>query len=594
VDGPILNANEPAKQPPFPSAVAGHDRSWRAALIVVTLAATAVVAPMPIRGNVSGHDFRFHVASWMDAAGQWREGIVYPRWAEWANWGFGEPRFVFYPPASWMIGAALGSVLPWRIVPGMFIWLALIAAGTTMWKLAREWLPGREATAAAVLYAANPYNLVIVYYRSDFAELLAWAILPVILWAALYKTRDEWRRVPLLAVAFAAIWLVDAPAGVIAAYSLVVVVAVASIARRTLRPAMAGAAAMTAGFGLAAFYILPAAGERRWVQIIRAVSGDLRPSVNFLFAQSDNPDVVLFNAKVSRVGLAMIFAAGIAVILSRRVRRELSPAYWALVILAVASVLLMLPLSMPVWRHLPELQYVQFPWRWMAPLAVFCAFCMAAGMNGSRRKWRVWMILAIALAAIGAAAAAMAKEAWWDSEDVPALAAAIRSGQGYEGTNEYMPLGCDRTDLPGNPDDTERPENVSAAPAPRVEKLDPASGEIVPATGVGLHIKRWSAERKEFSYEAKAPVTLTLRLLNYPAWQIRVDGNAARAESAPDTAQLLLPLTAGHHDVHIRFRRTWDRTTGAAISMIFAGALLVFAAWQRRRDISERAKGDGA
>ena len=88
----------------------------------------------------------------MDAAGQWHEGILYPRWTEWANWGFREPRFVFYPPASWMIGAALGLVLPWKIVPGAYIWLALVAAGMSMWMLAREWLSARQAAVAAVLF----------------------------------------------------------------------------------------------------------------------------------------------------------------------------------------------------------------------------------------------------------------------------------------------------------------------------------------------------------------------------------------------------------------------------------------------------------
>ena len=122
----------------------------------------------------------------MDVAGQWREGIFYPRWAEWANWGFGEPRFIFYPPLSWMLGAALGSFLPWKCVPGAFIWLALIVAGMSMWRLAREWLPESQAEAAAVFFAVNPYNLAIVYYRSDFAELLAVALLPLLLWCALH------------------------------------------------------------------------------------------------------------------------------------------------------------------------------------------------------------------------------------------------------------------------------------------------------------------------------------------------------------------------------------------------------------------------
>ena len=94
-----------------------------------------------------------------------------PRWAESANWGFGEPRFIFYPPLSWIMGAALGLVLPWRMVPEKFIWLALVLAGISMWYFAREWLSRREAILAALVYAVNPYHLVIVYLRSDFAEL---------------------------------------------------------------------------------------------------------------------------------------------------------------------------------------------------------------------------------------------------------------------------------------------------------------------------------------------------------------------------------------------------------------------------------------
>ena len=156
--------------------------------------------PMLFLGNASGHDFDFHVASWMDVAGQWREGIVYPRWAEWANWGFGEPRFVFYPPTSWIAGAALGSVLPWRMVPGAFIWLALVLAGMSMWVLSREWLPPPQAVVAALLYAVNPYNLVVVYYRSDFAELLAGALFPLLIWGVLRVIAGEWRRIPSLAV----------------------------------------------------------------------------------------------------------------------------------------------------------------------------------------------------------------------------------------------------------------------------------------------------------------------------------------------------------------------------------------------------------
>jgi len=279
----------------LPHADAG---SPRAALLLIAIAATAVIMPMFFLGNASGHDFQFHLASWLDVAGQWREGIFFPRWAEWANWGYGEPRFIFYPPGSWLLGATLGSLLPWRMAPGAFIWLALLLAGFSMWRFAREWLTPREAAAAAVLYAVNPYHLIIVYYRSDFAELLASALFPLALWGALRVLRDGWRGLHFLAIPFALIWLTNAPAAVLTTYSLMLLFFVASILRRSLRPLILGAVSMAGGFGLAAFYIFPAAWEQRWVQIHEALADLLSPDQNFLFTHARDPEFLFFNWKV--------------------------------------------------------------------------------------------------------------------------------------------------------------------------------------------------------------------------------------------------------------------------------------------------------
>jgi hypothetical protein len=545
------------------------------------MAATAIISPLWFLGNASGHDFQFHIASWMDAAGQWREGILYPRWAEWANWGFGEPRFIFYPPGSWMLGAAVGTVLPWRIVPGVFIWLALVAGGMSMWNLAREWLPAPFAMVASVLFVLNPYGLVVVYYRSDFAELLAGAFLPLLIWAALDVGRGDRRRAPLLAAAFAGIWLSNAPAGVIATYSLALILLLACARLRSLGPLVPGALAMAGGFGLAACYMLAAAWERRWVQIAQAAAGNLNPASNFLFTHGNDPDFVKFNWKVSWVAVAMMIVTVLAAIVVWRRRRGFPHPFWPLAGWALVSMLLMFPFTHFAWRVLPEMRFVQFPWRWLEPLAVAFAFFVASAMGCARRPWVAWLAGVILAVSIIAAAGAMIRTAWWDSSDVPAMLASIHSGGGYRGTDEYDPLGCDRYELPGDPDDMERVEGVSAVGAQQVEELDSESGDIVPTSDVKIHIEKWSAERREFAADARQPVTLAVRLLNYPAWEVRVDGKPIQPGGAHDTGEMLVTVGEGAHRIEAHFRRTWDRATGDAISVLSAISLLIILRWKR-------------
>ena len=182
------------------------------------------IAPFFWWGNPSGHDFEFHLFSWMEVLGQWKHGIVYPRWAALAYWGYGEARFLFYPPASWTLGAALGAALPWKMVPGAYCWIVLTLAGASMYRLAREWLRASDALFAAVFYALNPYHLLIVYWRSAYAELLAAVLLPLVLLCLLRIFSPErepgFRPALWLILTLAAAWLTNAPAAVMIHYSV--------------------------------------------------------------------------------------------------------------------------------------------------------------------------------------------------------------------------------------------------------------------------------------------------------------------------------------------------------------------------------------
>jgi hypothetical protein len=336
-----------------------------------------------------------------------------------------------------------------------------------------------------------------------------------------------------------------------------------------------GGAAVAAGFGLAALYILPAIREQHWVQISQALTANLRPERNFIFTNSNDPEFLVFNWKISGIALGMMLFIGEASVFVARRRRELAEAWWALLSLAVASSFLMFRPSAPLWRYLPKLAFMQFPWRWLEPLAVAFAFFIAAAIGLLRERWVAALVLAMIFSAIAATGCLIAKDTWWDDGDVPFLAGEIAAGHGYEGTDEYAPLGSDRYQLPGaTPDASDIPD---VPPTPLVSEIDPSTGKIIAAAHARIAIQQWTSERKRFSESAANPVTLALRLVNYPAWEVIVDGKDVQAESASMTAEMLLPMPSGSHQVEVRFRRTWDRTAGGAISLFSTVVLVGYA-----------------
>jgi hypothetical protein len=218
---------------------------------------------------------------------------------------------------------------------------------------------------------------------------------------------------------------------------------------------------------------------------------------------------------------------------------------------------------------LPKLEFVQFPWRWLGVLDFVFAFFLAAAIGRAKRPWIGGLAIALALTTL---AAALVYDGWWDSEDIPVLTKAIQTGRGYEGTDEYQPLGCDRYELPGSDPEGE----IIGKPAPRIQEFVTETSRFRPAPDGTVRIERWTANEKRLSTQDGAPITLALRLLNYPGWHVQVDGISAQPGAAPETAQMLVALPAGGHQVEMQFTNTWDRIVGAIISVIFAILLAAY------------------
>jgi hypothetical protein len=531
---------------------------WWKPLLVIASAVFAAEIPFFLFGTPSGHDFEFHLYSWLEVLAQWKHGILYPRWAALAHFAYGEPRFVFYPPASWTLGGAISTIFPWTIASPLYIWIVLVLAGISMFVLARRWLNPKDAIFAAALYAVNPYHLVIIYWRSAFAELLASCLVPLLVLLVCKAFEGERRVVFPLGLLLAAAWLTNAPAAVMIHYSLALLTVFFACKNKSPKLLLITAGAVALGACVSAFYLLPAIYEQRWIEIANAVSAGSRPADNFLFIHTTDPDHDAFNRIVSWIAILEVLVI-LAVAINARLWQAARSEVWkALSLWAAVCCVLMVPFSAFLWKILPKLQFMQFPWRWLLCLSMIFTLFITVGL---RRWWQRGAVCALSLVVI-VVAWRYVQAPWWDTAaDLREMQDNVATGAGYEGTDEYAPLRAD----------------------PSAIDKDARKVTVAGQAHAAIDVLHWDAESKIFTAQMSAADQVALRLFQYPAWRAVVNGREVETTSRKGKGQMLVPVSSGMNRVEITFVRTWDRAAGGWISLLTAVGVISWFGWSRRQ-----------
>jgi uncharacterized membrane protein len=536
--------------------------------ILLPLAALIAVLPLILRGCSCGHDFDFHVINWLEAARQLTHGTLHPNWAFTPAWNAGEPRFVFYPPLSWIIGALLGLLMPWTWTPIAYTWLALTAAGLGLFHAARSFTTPNAALLAAAIYIVNPYTLFTSYERTAYAELLAAAWLPLLLGAVLRQRPT----IPSIAIPLALLWMTNAPAAVMGSYALAFI----ALLRLALsfRPnidlprsqfTLRVFAGTLLGLALAAFYIVPAAYERRFVQIDFAILPGMDIASNFPFHSTTDHghDAVLRTASIVAVLLIAITAIALLLIPCRARTSDVSPHETAttqftlpLAILTLVIAFFLTPLSGSLWSHLPQLRFLQFPWRLTAILAATFALAVSLALSrlslNSTRTISVSLLVALVLSFL--AYDAFHQRCYPEDTVQTRVAVFGSTNPGSEPTDEYTPTGADNESLDdSNPGywlttalGTAAPIHSTPGPAPHQIDLNPTTPQI-----------------------------LVLNLRDYPAWHITLNGAPITTRLHRDDGLIALPLTVGPAHIDITYATLPDQRLGYLISALSAVALIV-------------------
>lgn len=485
--------------------------------LVLFLAAALLLAPSLVLGTLISHSSPQNLTWASQFSEQFRAGILYPRWMAQSFDGLGSPAFYFYPPLPFWIDA-LVSVVTVNVLPVTYRLAVTSTAILFLSGLAmRAWLlrtAGKHTAAlvGAIAYMAAPYHLIDHYTRGAFAELTAYAVLPLLM-LALRRAIDGARwSLPLLALSYAAMLLSHLPTALLA--SLTVIPAFVLFSTRSPSILLRCLAGGVLGAGLAAIYLLPAMELQPWIESEQLWTPFYRPGNWLVMAPERWVDPALMGVIGSIILAAAVLAAGLCMALLQTTapgeRHELG--LW--VVLALVCLVLIAGV-LPWFWELPLVGKVQFPWRLLmvVEFALLTGLCLTP-LSKIRRG--IVYVFAAAGVALVPAATSIASDVW-------ARIDFVRHGGKLDqhDVKEYQPKGYK---LAG----------------PLYADLGLDAFKDVPVISCVPSTRTCKAESERFGemrimVEADAPTTVTVRRFFFPAWHV----DAGTAVTASEKLRLV-------------------------------------------------------
>jgi len=367
-------------------------------------------------------------------------------------------------------------------------------------------------------------------------------------------------------------------------YLLAGVALTAAVVDRSWAPILRAGLAAALGIGLTAVYLVPAAWEQRWVDIRQATDDPgLRIENSFLFGHHPGLDMELHDVELLRVSLLAVTMIGVALaglVVCRLRKLPLGPRRWwiSLALIPVLVLLLLLPVSLPVWNLLPKLRFLQFPWRWLVAVEAPMGILFAAAVwprdeirNGARRWVRAGVVTVCAgffLAATVFCDLSLYQPC--DDEDkVSGMMDVYRAGGGFEGVDEYAPPGSDSSLLANNLPMAclvnDPATELGRAPEGTVREWEAGQGSCDAAYGGET---AWAgAEHLRLRVETPHPGYLVLRLRSFPAWDVRVNGRSAGLVRRDD-GLMAVAVPARAVELTADWRATPDVVAGRWLSVL--------------------------
>jgi hypothetical protein len=474
-----------------------------------------------------GDDAYYHSVGAVEQVRAWHEGAVFPRHHRGWNGGTGSFAPTVYAPIPMAIQGGLARLAgDGQRAIGLSLALALLTAAV--------FLRSATASADAALLVATPYVLAVSVTRATTTE--AWALAGAALVLGLVLPGEPITVRRGLGLATGIVLVAGSQVGMLVQLGWLTAVAwlIGTLVswrgrtvplRRLLGAALRTLAWASSGLLAAAFFWVPLLVDGRHLALGELVEGPFDWHRNFLPGDSE------LSAFLSLAALCL--AAVVLIVLLRGEGGErLPPA-----IAAAAALALTVVVSAPVW-HLPGMDILQFPWRFLGPATVLVITAIPS-LSG------VWRWLAVALLVVPSAAAPLRLDP--TAGGIPVASSPIELARLTHERWGLAPV------LPSA-------RGFYAPGYHRLASLEELSGQDPEIVEEERTV--WGGS---WRVTAVAPGPVLLPLQWWPEWRITVDEHEAPFVNR--SGLVALDCAAGTSTVRASLQRSRSRMMGAVLSL---------------------------
>lgn len=496
---------------------------------MLLLIALSILWPLTKRGFFVSDDGEWMIIRLSAFYQSFRDGQFPVRFLDRLNHGYGYPVANFLYPGFLYLGSFI-HLIGFSFVDSVKLILAGSVVGSAI--LVFYWLRSKFTVIASFLGALSflfaPYVIFDLYGRGSVGEVLGFLALAFCLYCIDRPVRWMFPfAVGLLLVSHNSLALV---------FSIFLSIYLLVQQRRDYW------VPYILGFGMSAFFWIPALVERRFVLFDTETI-------------AHSPSYFIDNGKLFLINVVPLFAG--ALIIANKSLRKKPMALFFLAVFAV-STLLSTSLSSVVWNVRWMGIFIQFPYRFLS-LALFAGSWLVARLADRASPAAAAGLLLVFLVMWTIPYWQMIRGIIW-----------VEREEGYYTTNEATTTVADEY-LPRWV--SERPKNRAA------KKL-----EFIEGKG-SVKLQNISTRRIEAAIEAIEPSILQINTLYYPGWGAELNGFPAPIRYRNPKGTITIGVPTGEHRLIVEFRETPLRLLADSLSALSVIMAFSFAGGELKKHL---------